>query len=357
MTATRAFVYLDNPAQFLPLDGAVPTAPTPPGTYPATYGAIGAYRPSATTTGIPAGTTLTTIGPSQTFTATSGQILTTSAAGDLVITVANVTLDSLDLHVRVVVKAANCTIQRCIVRGPASIAVNTACIDATNGAVFTLLVQDCVLVPQTPSIWLNGLSGHDFTMLRTEIRDVVDPIGTWNSALPGRDLKVRIEQNWFHSIAYFTPDVNHSSDNQTHNDGTQIQGGLNCIYRGNSVESYYGPNGSGQPSNTGPTPSGWPNPSLSCILFNNNVGVTGAHIIEDNWLMGAYIPVNCGGAPGRDLGRMWRNRFSGDSLTPSGGVPHTITLRSDQTCDTGDGTANQNVFDDTGAAVLVRHNG
>jgi hypothetical protein len=335
--ASRGFIYLDAPPRFLPLDGtpAILLA-TGGSTYPVSYGAIGSYRPSDATTGPPAGTTLTV------------------QTGDVVVNTAGTVLDGLDIHGKVTIRAANVTIQRSIVRGSASFTnINTSAIDCTNAGCVNALIQDVAILPQTPSLWQNGINGHDFTALRVEIRDVVDYFGTYPSSASISALNVRIEQCWGHSMAYFTPDPNHA-DSQTHNDGNQIQGGHGSILRGNSFESYYGTAGSSQPTNTGATPVA-ANPSLSCILFNNNVGTTGDHIVEDNWFMGAYVPINCGGAPGVNLGRMWRNRFGNDSLV-TGGVAHTIDLRADQTCDTGDGTAYQNVFNDTGLPVTVRHN-
>lgn len=331
---------------------AVTTVP-----YPPTYGAIGSYRPAAATTGVPDGTTLTR------YPATG--------TADYVVTTPGKVLDRLDIHGRVVVQAADVTIQRCVVRGNKA-TTNTSCIVATAGSCARLLIQDCNLTPEFPSLWLNGVNGHDFTIRRSEIRDVVDFFGLYNTSAPGTTLRVTIDQNWGHKMAYFSPDPNHSyidsfgnqtKDNQTHNDGVQFQGGLSATVRGNSFESYYGIAGSAQPSNLGPTPTTAginkspraTMPSLSCFMFNNNVGKTGGHILEDNWLMGAYVPVNCGGAPGVNVGRMWRNRFSGDSLVMNG-VPQTIWLRSDQICDTGDGTSNRNVFDTTGAAVSVKRN-
>lgn len=312
------------------------------------FGAIGSYRPSASTTGPRTGVTL----------AQRTTNVTASTAGQVV--------ENLDIHGKLSIQAADVIVRNCIIRGESG---GTECINVGNANAKNALIEDCILQPEFPSRLFNGISGHDFTMRRCEIRDTVDFVGLWNSAAntatPGvaYQINVTIEQCWGHDMSYFTPDAGHA-DNQTHNDGIQFQGGWGAVVRGNSFEAYYGPNGSHQPSNlANPTPSGDASPSLSCLLFNNNVGTTGGHVIEDNWLMGAYVPVNCGGAPAQDLGRMWRNKFSGDSVAGSGGIPQTILLTATNVCDTGDGTPNQNVWASTGAGVtagqpvLVRRNG
>lgn len=314
-------------------------AATTTSTYPLSYGAIGSYRPSATTSGVPAGLTL--------------RRFPASGSADYVVTTPGTVLDRLDIHGRVIVKAADVTIQRCVIRGVRA-TTSSACVVATAPSCVRLLVQDCELVPEYPTYWMDGIDGHDFTCRRCEIRDTVDYFGLWNTNAPGLPLRVVIEQNWGHNLVYFSPTPTHS-DNQTHNDGIQFQGGTGAVVRGNSLEAYYGPNGTAQPTNVGPTPVSYKS-TIACLMFNNNVGKTGSHIIEDNWLMGGYIPVNCGAATGANLGRLWRNRFSGDSLLTSG-IPQTILLRADQTCDTGSGTSNQNVYDKTGLAVTVKRNG
>lgn len=338
-----AYVYRANPARLQPLLGGADVlfssgGTTPPATpsYPPSYGVVGSYRPAAGTAGVPTGTKLT------------------QQLGNMTLSTPGQVIQDLDIHGKVSITAANVTIRRCIIRGTNG---GDTCVAATNAAVSGAVIEDCLIVPEFPSRLQNGISGHDFTVRRCEFRDCVDYIGLWNTAaVSPYQLNVTVEANYMHDMTYFSPDAGHA-DNQTHNDGIQIQGGLGAVIRGNSIEAYYGPNGSAQPDNLGPTPTGDTSPSLSCLLFNNNVGVTGSHVIEDNWLLGGYVPVNCGGAPGRDLGRMWRNKFSGDSAPGSGGIPQTILLTATQTCDTGDGTANQNVFDNSAQPVLVRHNG
>lgn len=318
----------------------VGTLPAP--AYPPDYGAVGSYEPSAATTGVPSW-------------ALSGL---TRYDGNITLTTPGTVLEDLDIYGKVSFQAADCTMRRCIARGITGATTDTACIDCGNANVVRAVVEDVLLDPQQPSRFMNGIQGHDFTIRRTEIRNVVDYIDAYNTHLAsGYQLNVVSEQNYMHDMTYWTPDPSHTSDNQSHNDGIQIHGGMGFISRGDSIWSYYGPKGSDQPSNVAnPTPSGWTSPSLSCVLFNVNVGTTGGHIFEDSWLRGAYLPVNCGGAPGVNLGRMWRCKFSGDSFQPATGAVWTINRRSDQTFDCGEGTENENTFLD-GTPITVRNNG
>lgn len=297
----------------------------------------GSYRPDPTTAGILPGSSLAVVN------------------GDQTITTAGTVIENKDIYGWINVKAANVIIRNCIIRGK-SFTTNVGLIQATDAAVSNLIVEDCLLSPSHPSIWINGINGHDFIARRNEVINVIDYFGVYNTHSPGTLVNVKILQNYCHDMAYFTPDSNHSTkDNQSHNDGTQIQGGLGVHIIGNDIQAYYGTAGTHQPATTGVTPSGAANPALACVLFNVNVGTTGGHTINDNWFSGGYIPINCGGAPGVDLGTMLRNKFDGGSVV-TGGVPHTITRRSDQILNAGVGTVDKNIFFD-GTEVLVRTNG
>lgn len=293
---------------------------------------VGTYKPDATTTGLIGGSILTAVHP---------------ANDNLSVTTDGTILEDLDIFGRVSVAAANVTIRRCKIRGR-SATTSEGLIQATSAACLNLVVEDCLLVPDYPSYWLTGILGHDYTARRCDISRVVDPFGAYNTHSPGAPLKVSILGNYAHDFSYYSP-CPYQSDDQTHNDGIQIQGGTGATIIGNNISAYYATDVG---TNNQPRPQ-----ALSCILFNNNVGNTGKHVIEDNWMGGGYIAVNCGGAPGVDLGRMWRNKFNGDHAAISSGIPHTITLRADQICDAGENTSNQNIFESTGEPVLVRRNG
>lgn len=289
--------------------------------YPPNHGALGSYKPSATTTGVPAGTALTRY--------------PAVGSADIIVTTPGTVLDSLDIHGSVIVQAADVTIKRCIVRAKL-VTTNTACVMAVDSRCLRLVVQDCKLMPEFPSVWINGINGHDFTLLRCDISKCVDGAGLFKTSAPGTNLAVVIQGNYIHDLSWFSPDPNHLSDNQTHNDGIQIQGGLGAVIQGNNIQSFR---------------MGTTTVALSCVLLNDNVGKTGNHIIESNWFGGGYVPINaldtsCGGS---NYGRFWKNKFDGNSF-------QRLTVRRLSTLiwDFGIGTANQNTYSDTGAPITVR---
>lgn len=303
----------------------------------------GTYEPDTSTTGTIPGATLTAL------------------TGDQTITAAGTVIEDRDITGRVIVQAANVTIRNCRVRGSGAQSSNTALVVATHGAVSNLLVEDCTLVPDTPSIWWNGINGHDFTAKRVNAYHVVDGMGVYNTNAPGAASGVLIEACYIHDLSYFTPDQNHAgTDNQTHNDGVQLQGGLGTIIRHNRIDAYYatavGTVGSIPPNQTG---------ALAAIMLNKNVGTLTDLQITDNWLRGGNIGVNGGGlarAAGEFLGIFYRNRFSRDQGLQGGGGNNTWTVAFDGSypssaeADAGEGTANQNVYESNGDPVTVRRN-
>jgi hypothetical protein len=191
-----------------------------------------------------------------------------------------------------------------------------------------------MIKPEFPSLWVNGINGHDFTLLRCDISQVVDGAGLYNTFAPGTDLRVKIQSSYIHDLAYYSPDPNHS-DNQTHNDGIQVQGGLGAVIQGNNIQSFR---------------VGTTTVVLSCMLFNDNVGRCGNHVIEDNWFGGGYVPINAldSSLGTSNLGRFWRNKFDGTSYKRL-----TVRRLASVVWDFGIGTVNQNTYVDTGRTISV----
>jgi hypothetical protein len=267
------------------------------------------------------------------------------------------TLENRDVYGRVTVTGADVTIRNCIIRGASGTVNGGNCINATGSGVLRLLVDRVSILPQATRSYQDAITGHDFTLRRVRMRDVVDYVGVFNTSAARTTIgpttntyqtNVRIEGCYGERMAYFSPDSNQPGDNQSHNDSVQIQGGVGMTVVGCRLVSIYGPAGTHQPNVSGTTPSGWPNPALSVFMFNNNVGNTGQHTITDNWFEGGYLPVNVGGAAGQNLGSILRNRFKGDHGL--GGSP--LARRSDQTINYGFGTADTNVLY-SGAAITT----
>ena len=239
------------------------------GTGSASPPALGSYEPSASTTGH------------------SGSL--TLLSGNQTITTAGTTIENRDITGKVIVQAANVTIRNCRIRGAGAESSNTALVFASSGSVSNLLIEDCTLVPDTPSVWWNGINGHDFTARRCNIYHTVDGCGLFNNSNPGGPINVTIEGCYIHDLSYITPDPNHTGDNQTHNDGIQLQGGSGAIIRWNSINAYYSATVGTQPTpktGTVGNPGYDQGGALACLMFNNDVGATTEVNIYENWLRG-----------------------------------------------------------------------
>lgn len=275
-------------------------------------------KPDATNTGVPAGTTLTPY------------------HGDMVITTAGTVIDSADVFGFIDVRAANVVIRNTRVRGSSGGAGNTGLIVALNAACVNLRVDHCDLVPDFPSYWLDGILGDNFTATACDVYNVVDGFGINGTGV----LNTALYSNWVHDLAYFSPDPNHS-DNHTHNDCVQIFGGSGAIIAGNRLESF-----------TSTTVGTLNNPATqgnSAIQLNQGTAPLTGLSVTDNWMDGGGVTLNGLGVSG-NIGSILRNRFGHGST-----FNQTIGLAAGVVCNTGDGTADQNVYDDTGLPVTVYH--
>jgi hypothetical protein len=348
---TSAYLFQLSPPRYIPLMGGDPLfVGVQPGSYPVDYGAAGTYRPGRLTAGVPAGTAMTAYN------------------GNLTASTAGATYDSIEFFGKVSITAANVTFTRCIFHGKAGDNFGNI-IQTSNAGCVNAQFIDCTIAPLDGMIGMSGIAGHDFTALRCEFANLYDPIDPYNTNVKDADSHVVIDRCWMHDFAYWlesggrNPNGDHT-DGQSHNDGIQIQGCHKVTVVGNSIEAYYGPFGDYQISNTAnPTPAGWTNPDLTCLLLNTStsLGTTQLHTVTDNWLLGGFVPCNLGGAgAGVNLGTWQRNKFSGDSwMHTYAGItdPITIWMRSDQTIDAGEGDpVNQNTYMD-GTPIRVHRNG
>lgn len=215
--------------------------PPPPGTYDPTvfpFGAVETYEPGPTTTGIPTGTTLTTLVPS-----TVGTL--DAATGIITITANNVVIDSKFVPYYLKIQGNNCRITRSeIVGSPITWAgTESALIDHRFVTQTGLFVADCLIHPQVPNYYINGFIGHHATADRNEIYHVVDGFGIYNnnagtSPVTGEvwknDGDLTARANWLHDFAFFFPDPAHADG--THNDGIQFHGGKRSQILGNRFD-------------------------------------------------------------------------------------------------------------------------
>ncbi|HEY8728331.1 MAG TPA: hypothetical protein VIL94_02035 [Acidothermaceae bacterium] len=117
------------------------------------YAAAQPARPSAANTGVPPGTTLT------------------RHDGNITITQTGTVLKDLDVHGFVIVEASNVTIEQSILRGGVSHG-DTALVKVVSGT--NVLVEDSELVPEFPSVQIDGIRGANYRVLRDNIHGTTD---------------------------------------------------------------------------------------------------------------------------------------------------------------------------------------
>lgn len=241
--------------------------------------------------------------PDGTNTGTSGPL--TVRNGNQYLTTPGTVLDSLDIHGFVTVYAANCIIRNCRIRGngiqnvtqAGTVIQDSALIDGNPQGCRNLLVTDCELAHDFPSVWVDGVLGHDYTARRCNIHSVVDGFGAYNNNTGHKTdpLNIVIASNWVHDLNYMSPDPE-IYDNHTHNDGIQIQGSGGMQIIGNNLQDLAGPN-----SNT--RSPYFPAMTGQAIGFTPNVSTISNVIIDQNWLDGGAQPITA------------RAQFTGTTLT------------------------------------------
>lgn len=303
--------------------------------------------------------------------------LLTPYHGDITVTASGTRLSGLDIRGRVIVRAADVTIDECVIRGPQTMPSGTGfmpLVDARHALCKDLRLRDTEVAPQTASHrWSAGVEGHDFTLLRSNVHSSVDAVNVYNTNEPGMPTGVVIDSSWLHDLAWFTatePGIVHPSDTNTHNDCVQHQGGADTVIRNSRLDAmyrrnwgHYIPGASVPDRGTGTEADGRYNVGdLSAVMVNHNVGNTARLTIDDCEINGGYIPINAGGAgkmfASHILGWFSRNTFRAP------GAP-TYSINADTTWvgpgnglnayELDPGLANR--WADTGLEVRVRYNG
>lgn len=164
-------------------------------------------KPTAATTGVPAGTALKTV------------------RGDVVVTKAGTRLDGLDIHGFVIVRAENVRITRSIIRGGKN--------SKPGGALLTdygypgLVVEDTLLVADYPSVNIDGIKGWGFTARRVHVVGNVDSIKVHGNS-------VTIADSLLENTVYYAHDPQQGGG-PTHNDNIQVMRGKNIVVIGNTI--------------------------------------------------------------------------------------------------------------------------
>ena len=259
--------------------------------------------------------------------------------GDIVLTTPGDVVADLDVHGRIVVKAAGCRADNVVVRGlDTGIGYNSGLVDCTHANVSGFTLTSALLVPTLPSVWWNGVLGHDYVARRVEVYGTVDGFGIYNTH--GPEVNVDIEDTSVHDLSFFAADPNHRGG-PTHNDCCQIQGGLNIRIVGNAWFGFLS------------TVVGEPSPlrqSSSVIQVSQGVAPVGNVVIEGNLFDGgvvATVNLSSKPLPSMHFGRIVNNRFGRNSHL---GIP--VIMAPTTECETAG-----NIYDDDGTPALIRRNG
>jgi hypothetical protein len=259
--------------------------------------------------------------------------------GDVVLTTPGDVVADLDVHGRIVVKAAGCRGDNVVVRGlDTGIGFNTGLVDCTHANVSGFTLTNALLVPTLPSVWWNGVLGHDYTARQVEIAGTVDGFGIYNTH--GPEANVDIEDTFVHDLAFFASDPNHRGGG-THNDCCQVQSGLNIRIVNNVWHGFLS------------TAAGDQSPmrqSSSVIQVTQGVGPVGNVLIEGNDFDGGVVAtINLSSKPllSMSFGRVANNRFGRNSH-----MGNPVIMAPTTVCETVG-----NVYDDNGTPVLIRRNG
>ena len=257
-----------------------------------------AARPSAANTGVPPGTTLT------------------SHDGNITITKSGTVLKDLDVHGFVVVEASNVTIESSIVRGGVSHG-DTALVKVVSGT--NVLVEDSELVPEDPSVQIDGIRGANYTALRDNIHGTTDA-----SKVTGDN--VTITDSYIHDLPFWAHDPDQGGK-PAHNDGVEIFVGKNLHITNNAfyIASY----------------------GNSAMQVNQNLGtVTDLHF-TGNYADGGNCTVNLVNMPRPSMTgiQIDNNRFGRNTSIANCAVfaKYAVTL-----------TDVNDVWDDTGLPVTLR---
>lgn len=252
-------------------------------------------KPDWSNTGVPAGTDLTTYN------------------GDIVVSTPGTVIEDLDVFGFIKVRAADVTIRRCRVRGSDQAQTNTGLIDCNHRAVQDVLIEDCLLVPDYPSVWIDGIIGKEYTARRNNVYNTVDGFGVYNAQNWAGPCNVTIESNFIHDLAYFAVDPNHGNG-PTHNDGIQVQGGSNVNIIGNNILMFYS-----RQVGTLDYPS---RAGGNTILIGSNLAPVTDSQITNNWLNGGIDGMYLlrGHAQSMQFGTVSDNRLGHDQFAFSNGT-------------------------------------
>jgi hypothetical protein len=282
----------------------------------------------------------------------------TAYTGPSTITTANTTIVDKIISTTIDVRASGFYMSNCLIIGPATtptgqrfmISFDNVPSTGTRG-----IVEDVEIDPQVPSLWVTAFAGHHFRAKRIKIHNTVDFFSLRWPSTPTGVLDFQVLQSYGYDHSYFSPDPTHS-DNQTHNDACQTQGGdgTGSLIRGNAFwgRRYSATAGSGNAPDrgTGTEDNGrYAQGSWVGVQYTDLSGYTTNLDVNDNWLRGYKRAMSAATANNVDVGRWYRNKIDdaqgervSNSLSPGQGRAFAVDATT--TLDAGESTVNKNVY-------------
>lgn len=329
----------------------------------------GDYKPSAATVGPVPEATLTLVG-------------TPSTSTDVIATANNQVIQNLEIWGRIDLKSySGVTIRDCIIHGPLARKESSHIIGTSNdlrGATIidSALVGRSVTVPASyndvpnpdagkvnqANEWVAGVSGANFTLLRTEIRNVVDGLSL-NSAIGNVSAKGNwIHEGWMNEWTAEQGGKDHYYPRQgsdyTYADAIQFHRGRNYTIVGNVLGGVRVPgNHHASPSEKDLINSG-DDMFNAALMIKQEVDDTPANkleivLIDRNWILGGRATVNMSYSKRNNLStvELTNNRF----VKSTWGQQYYI-MRSKDSDGQPIGVVTGNVFED-GTAVPISNGG
>lgn len=279
--------------------------------------AWGTYLPDATNTG-------------HTFTTPDATYTTNQSFNDTGLASSAKTIERARFSCKITLQGKNYVFRNCLFDGPVA-GLSEAMVQSRYATADGNLFEDCTFLPQTPTQDVNAIQGRGFTLRRCNISGVIDGVDP-AVADGGTRTDVAIYQTYIHDLLRYSPYSGHS-DNQTHSDAIQWQGGLGLILRGNRIEDLIDIT-KGTGNSAGQT-------GTSALMINalNNTIPPGELIMEKNWVRGGYVGINSAGTNNTvRLAGAWEGSDAGTVINgnwvlndQSAGTNHRWVGRSAQT--------------------------
>lgn len=296
----------------------------------------GSYIPTAATTGVKTGSSLTRVNP---------------PGGVLSITTPGTVIENADVWGQIKVRAANVVIRNSIVRGtPTAPTSSSSLVTAWDAPVSGLVLEGVQLRPQTPSLNWSGINGHDYVARCVDVSETVDGFGAFNTNAPTTNTNVKITQSYCHDLAGWSPSADR--DNRSHTDCLQAQGarGIEVSYNNFSAMlsrtvGTLATNGYAGCSTCVPAIPADPgyiarHPQALSAIMINDINVNGTRYMPAGWVVkgnrftGGEITINGGDddITSTNLGTMCGNTFEDNAFYPGHSIDLSATIAAD-TCD------------------------